>query len=317
MYLQHFGLTEYPFALTPDTEFFTGLPQHQAALNVLLIGLTQGEGFIKIVGEVGSGKTLLCRQLLNLLNQQKQPMGSKVAVADFYTAYIPNPNLTSEQLYTAVAEELGLKVSEQTSPHLLLKTTTERLIALHRQGKAVVLMIDEAQAMPERTLEALRLLTNLETEKTKLLQVVLFGQPELDQMLSKPSLRQLKQRITFNYQLAPLASEHIEHYLEHRMRVAGYTGTSIFTKKTKRLLARASGGLPRLINILSHKALLSAFGSGAHRVSPNHVRQAILDTDITSEAKAQVALSPTLKCMGTLLAILLISAAVTIFKASV
>lgn len=315
MYLQHFGLDEYPFALTPDTDFFTGLPQHQEALNVLLVGLHQGEGFIKIVGEVGSGKTLLCRQLLNLLNQQSPAPGVEDAETDFYTAYIPNPNLSSEQLYAAVAEELGLTELEETSPHLLLKAITERLIALHRGGKTVVLLIDEAQAMPERTLEALRLLTNLETEKTKLLHVVLFGQPELDQTLSQPELRQLKQRITFNYRLQPLQSEHIEHYLEHRMRIAGYKGVPIFNKNTKRLLAKASGGLPRLINILSHKALLAAFGSGEHRVRPAHVKQAVMDTELASPTTGQAVITPMVKVIGSLLAMVLVTVTVFIFKA--
>lgn len=165
MYLQHFALKEYPFTLTPDTEFFFGQGVHQEALNVLLVALQAGEGFIKITGEVGTGKTLVCRRLLNLLDDA------------FVTAYLPNPFVDPKALQLGLAEELGLACSPQIDSHTLLKTITQRLIELDAAGKRAVLLLDEAQSLPDDTLEALRLLTNLETEKRKLLQVVLFGQP--------------------------------------------------------------------------------------------------------------------------------------------
>lgn len=267
MYLKHFGLEEFPFSLTPDTQFFTKLPSHQEALNVLLIGLQNGEGFIKIVGEVGTGKTLLCRQLLRLLDDQ------------YITAYIPNPNLSPKQLYIAVADELGIECELDEGTHFILKKITKRLVELHEQGKIVVLLLDEAQTLPEESLEAVRLLTNLETEKTRLLQVVLFGQPELDTKLDNASMRQLKQRITFSYQLQPLADNHLEFYLNHRMAVAGYEGMPLFKKHTLKQLGHASGGIPRLINVLCHKSLMVAFGLGERSIKPSHIKKAVEDTE--------------------------------------
>ena len=189
MYLEHFGLREYPFSLTPDSRFFFAYRQYQEALNTLLVALRTGEGFIKITGEVGTGKSLLCRKLLNS------------AEPSIYTAYIPNPLMAPSALGMALAEELGLQLSPSLGQHRIIKAITRRLIALNREGNNVVLCIDEAQTMPLRTMEALRLLTNLETEQQKLLRVVLFGQPELDQKLSDPAIRQLRQRITFSLSL--------------------------------------------------------------------------------------------------------------------
>jgi hypothetical protein len=171
MYQTHFGLASLPFTITPDTGFFHNAGTHQEALNVLLVALRTGEGFIKVTGEVGTGKTLLCRQLLNNLE------------ADFVTAYIPNPFLNPTALRMALAEELGIEFARNIGQHRLLKLITERLVELNAAGKRVVLLLDEAQAMPDDSLEALRLLTNLETEHDKLMQVVLFGQPELDRRL--------------------------------------------------------------------------------------------------------------------------------------
>lgn len=267
MYLEHFGLREYPFSLTPDTQFFTKIPSHQRALNVLLIGLQSGEGFIKIVGEVGTGKTILCRQLMHLLDQH------------FLTVYIPNPQLTPVQLYMAVADELGIAYGAESSSPLLLREITRKLIKLYGNGKKVVLLIDEAQAMPDVGIEALRLLTNLETEKAKLLQVVLFGQPELDEKLQKPSLRQLKQRITFSYRLQPMEQSYLDFYVNHRLMVAGFKGGPLFRGDTLHLLSKGSGGIPRLVNILCHKALMSAFGMGTRNIKLQHIRQAIHDTE--------------------------------------
>ena len=267
MYESHFGLQEAPFALTPNTRYFLRARSHNDALELLLVALREREGFIKITGEVGTGKTLLCRLLLNELEQ------------DAFTAYIPNPHLTPETLYAAVAEELGVDVNTCTNTHQIIKALNERLIALAMEQRPVVLVIDEAQAMPENTIEALRLLTNLETESTRLLQVVLFGQPELDELLKRDSLRQLRQRITFQYRLAPLDKVLVAQYLRHRLAQAGYNGGDLFSPSALRLIARSSGGIPRLVNIIAHKSLLAAWGKGDRQVSRAHVMLAIRDTE--------------------------------------
>lgn len=267
MYQEHFGLNQAPFTLTPDTGFFYDRGSHQQALNVLLLALHHGEGFIKISGEVGTGKTLLCRQLLGLLDHR------------FVSAYIPNPFLNPTALRMALADELGIRFARNIGQHRLLKLITERLIELSRAGKQVVLLLDEAQAIPDESLEALRLLTNLETEKRKLLQVVLFGQPELDTRLMQKNLRQLRQRIAFSYQLKPLDRHALHEYVHHRLHVAGFQGRALFSRAALGTLRRASRGIPRLVNLLSHKALMSAYGLGSSRVRRAHVRRAVRDTE--------------------------------------
>lgn len=267
MYLKHFGLREFPFNLTPDTGFFFRYGSHQEAYNVLLVALRTGEGFIKVTGEVGTGKTLLCRLLLNTLGDE------------FVTAYIPNPFITPAALHMALADELHIEYRRNSGQHRLLKQISDRLIELNAAGKRVALLIDEAQTLPANTLEALRLLTNLETEKSKLLQVVLFGQPELDQRLENPALRQLRQRITFAHQLIPIDLHGFEGYITHRLHVACYQGPPLFSRRTLAAMHRASRGIPRLINILCHKALLAAYGRGDSVVLPVHVRMAAHDTE--------------------------------------
>jgi MSHA biogenesis protein MshM len=267
MYQHYYGLKEAPFSLTPDTEFFFGYEAHQEALNVLLVALRSGEGFIKVTGEVGTGKTLVCRKLMGLLDEE------------FVVAYIPNPQLNPNALRAALADELGIEFARNIGQHRLLKIITERLIELSSENKRVVVLIDEAQAMPEETLEALRLLTNLETEKFKLMQVVMFGQPELDKKLNEQSVRQLKQRITFSYQLKPLDKNNVGSYIQHRLVIAGYEGTELFNARAVKEMARASRGIPRLINILSHKAMLAAFGQGAKQIDKEHIRMAVKDSE--------------------------------------
>ncbi|MCK5640439.1 MAG: AAA family ATPase [Gammaproteobacteria bacterium] len=267
MYLEHFGLSEFPFSLTPDTGFFFPYGHYQDALNTLLVALKSGEGFIKVTGEVGTGKTLLCRKLLNTLGE------------GFHTAYIPNPALTPSALNLALADELGLVLARNIGQHRTLKEISKCLIELSAAEKKVVLCIDEAQAMPAETLEALRLLTNLETEKRKLLQVVLFGQPELDQHLARPSARQLRQRITFSHQLQPIDYDGVSAYVSHRLLVAGSAGTVQFQPKAMNDLYRASRGIPRLINILSHKALMACYGQGMKCVTGQHIKAAADDTE--------------------------------------
>lgn len=267
MYQDYFSLTEAPFSITPDTSYFYAQGHFAEALNTLLVALRAGEGFIKVTGEVGTGKTLLCRKLLNTVEES------------FVTAYIPNPMLTPYGLQSAVADELGLDLSRHYGHHQLLKLINNRLLELSAEDKHVVLCIDEAQAMPIETMEALRLLTNLETEKQKLLQVILFGQPELDDHLNVKEVRQLKQRITFSYQLKPIDKDDMEMYLLHRLNVAGYKGNNLFEKSAMTSLFKASRGIPRLINILAHKSMMSAYGEGAKHIDRNNMRAAIKDTE--------------------------------------
>lgn len=270
MYQAHFGLQELPFGITPDTSYFFPATSAQAALNTLLVACRAGEGFIKITGEVGTGKTILCRQFLACLAREQ-----------FHTAYIPNPMLEPAALLLALAEELEVKLPEQYGEHNrhpVFKAINRRLIQIASTGKRVVLCIDEAQAMPVATLEALRLLTNLETEKRKLLQIVLFGQPELDKKLALQEIRQLAQRISFQYDLQCFDLPQTQLYIAHRLQIAGYQGVELFDAAACRALHQASRGVPRLLNILAHKSLLAAFGRGLPQVGVPQVIAASRDT---------------------------------------
>jgi len=265
MYHRFFNLKELPFTLSPDTEYFFSYGHYANALNTLIIALRTGEGFIKVTGEVGTGKTLLCRKLLNTIGKNFTPI------------YIPNPQLSPHGLQVALAEELKLPITRYT--HRLLNKITERLTELAEAGQHVILCIDEAQAMPKETLEALRLITNLETEKQKLIQVALFGQPELDVSINDPAVRQLKQRITFSYQLEPLNRDEMDAYIIHRLRVAGFVGTHLFDENALSAIHKASTGIPRLVNILCHKSLMVAYGQGQRVISGSQAELAIRDTD--------------------------------------
>jgi MSHA biogenesis protein MshM len=267
MYLAHFGLRELPFGLTPDTAYAYATRAHQEALNTLLIASQHGEGFIKVTGEVGTGKTLLCRRFLASLGD------------DCVTCYLPNPLLTPATLLRALADELELKLSPQASDYELHKAINGELLALAAEDRRVIVCVDEAQALPLQSLETLRLLSNLETEKRKLLQVVLLGQPELDTQLALTSMRQLRQRIAFHYRLTGMDRAELRHYLHHRVHVAGRTGVELFSPGAIAALQRATGGTPRLVNILAHKALLAVYGAGGDTVDAAHVRAAARDTD--------------------------------------
>ncbi len=274
MYLYHFGLTELPFTLTPNTAFYVGLEPHNEALAVLLTALKTGEGFIKVVGEVGTGKTLLCRKLLNEIPEH------------FVTAYIPNPYLKPDELRRAVAVELGVKQAQRMSVQLLTQRIQQRLLELHSEGHSVVLILDEAQALPEESLEALRLFTNLETETRKLLQVVLFAQPELDARLATTKFRQLKQRITFSYRLRPMTALEVQSYIQHRLQVAGYKGAALFSNALAKKVAKVSLGIPRLVNVLCHKMLMLSYGQGQYQLTNQHLSAAIKDTEATESPSA-------------------------------
>jgi len=267
MYLEHFGMQEMPFSITPDTHYFYNYGSYREALNVLLVALRSGEGFIKISGEPGTGKTLLCRKMLNILNDK------------FVTAWLPNPCLTPASLRMALADELGIKYARNIGQHRILELINNRLIELNTEGRQTVLFLDEAQALPDESMEALRLLTNLETEKNKLLQVVLFGQPELNERLAQNKLRQLRQRITFSQELETIDITGIKGYLAHRLLVAGYHGKPLFDRDTIEGLHRISQGVPRTINVLSHKMLMVAYGQGLSNITLRHLQLAAEDTD--------------------------------------
>lgn len=275
MYKHHFGLRELPFGITPDTSYFFACPNYQQALNTLLVAAKSGEGFIKITGEVGTGKTLLCRKFLATLDDS------------FVTAYIPNPYLEPRSLMLALADELGIELDQDADQHQVLKAINQRLLILAREDKRVLLCLDEAQAMPLESLEALRLLTNLETEKRKLLQIVLFGQPELDVKLQQDAIRQLTQRITFHYRLSPLSRDDVDFYVAHRLNVAGFSGGRLLTRGAVRALHTASGGIPRLINILAHKSLMLTYGEGRQQVRAQSIRAAAKDTEAARSTLVQ------------------------------
>ncbi|MGB7540470.1 MAG: AAA family ATPase, partial [Burkholderiales bacterium] len=197
---------------------------------------------------------------------------------NWVSAYIPNPNLEPKTLLLALADELGTKLDNDLDQHRLIKALNLALLDFARQKKRVVVCLDETQAMPLDSLETLRLLTNLETEKRKLAQVVLFGQPELDEKLSQDSIRQLRQRITFQHHMGTLTREETDHYLSHRLAIAGYSGDSVFSPAAVKVIYRASRGVPRLINILASKALMLAYGEGGRKVTAQHARDATFDT---------------------------------------
>src|SRR5512134_38131 len=228
MYLSHFGLNEPPFRITPHTEFFFSGANRGATLEALLYAITHDEGIVKVTGEVGSGKTLLCRVLIERLPKQVE------------TIYLANPSFSRDEILYAVAEELKIDFSRERAT-IALRALQDRLIASYAEGRRTVILIDEAHAMPEETLEQVRLLSNLETSRHKLLQIVLFGQPELDEVLGLPSLRQLKDRITHSFRMRPLSREEAAHYLSFRMRAAGYRGPDVFAPEAVARIARASG----------------------------------------------------------------------------
>ena len=263
-----FGVKEMPFSLVPNTQYYVALPSHHECFNLLMFAIASGDGFIKVTGEVGTGKTLLCRRLLNALDE-----------GQYYSAYLPNPRLNPVELKRAVAKELQVPDLGWVSDQNLLDEINKRLIELAHEDKKVVLVIDEAQALPEDSIEELRLLTNLETETSKLMQIVMFGQPELDEIIAQHQFRQLRQRITFSHVLDRLTRSGVGQYIHHRMTVAGYNGAPIFEKAAVSLLHKATEGTPRLINIVSGKALLIAFSKGQKTVKKAMVKAALNDTE--------------------------------------
>jgi type II secretory pathway predicted ATPase ExeA len=275
LYLEHFGLSEAPFRITPHTDFFFDGADRGATLEALSYAVLHDEGIVKVVGEVGSGKTMLCRVLMERLP------------AEVDTLYLATPSLARDEILHAIADELDLRFSQERRT-VALRELQEHLIGLYGAGRRVVILIDEAHVMPEDTLEQVRLLSNLESNRHKLLQIVLFGQPELDVTLAKTELRQLRDRITHSLRTRPLAPAEVAKYISFRMRAAGYRGPEAFLPAAAALIARASGGLTRRINILSDKSLLAAFTDNTHAVGRRQVRAAIADSEFGVAQRSRV-----------------------------
>ncbi len=266
MYLEHFGLDQPPFRITPDTRVFYPGGERGAVLEALVWAVESGEGIIKVVGEVGSGKTMLSRMLANRLP------------AHVDIVYMVNPGLGPDDVLPAIAFELGLEY-ESGERLAIQHRLHEDLVRRHAEGRQVVVFIEEAQNMPLETLETLRLLSNLETDDSKLLQIILFGQPELDEKLDANEIRQLRERITHSFDLRPLLGQDVSEYLNFRLRAVGYRGPDLFSKPVARELNRHAHGLIRRLNVLADKTLLAAYAEGTHSVSRRHARRAVRERE--------------------------------------
>ncbi len=263
VYQSFFGLSQVPFSLTPTTSLFHGLEPHYEAIQTVLSAVDMGEGIVKVTGEVGTGKTLVCRMLINQLKDR------------VHLIYLPNPILTGVELKQAVAAELSLPTGLDSVS--LVDAIHHKLLDIHQQGRTVVALIDEAQALSDEAIETLRLFGNLETEHRKLLQIVILGQPELDERLQQHNLRQFRQRITFSAQLRPLSMAETVAYIEHRLTLCG-GDAELFNAHLKKSIWKATQGIPRMINQVCHKSLLMTFMEQKKRVENHHVFSALHDT---------------------------------------
>ncbi|HRJ48264.1 MAG TPA: AAA family ATPase [Opitutaceae bacterium] len=265
MYQSFYGFKEMPFNITPDPKFLYLSPTHQEALQHLKYGVVEKKGFIVLVGEVGCGKTTLCRRFLNELDS-----------AHFDTALILNPRVTETQMLKAILTELGETKLARSQVDLVAQMNRVLLERIER-GRDIVLIIDEAQNLSFEVLEQVRLLSNLETDKQKLLQIVLMGQPELKDVLAQEELRQLRQRILVHYELNPLTLHDMQHYIQHRLTLAGSIGRPTFTAWALKAIHRASKGIPRVVNNLCDKAMLSAYIRESDEVNYWDARRAVKD----------------------------------------
>ncbi len=291
MYYAHFGLKEPPFKITPNTEVFYTGGNRGAVLDALIYAINSGEGIVKVVGEVGSGKTMLCRMLQTMLPDKIESI------------YLANPSVAPEDVLHAIAFELQLKLPKNADRLKVMQVLQAHLLACHAAGKQVVIFVEEAQGMPLATLEEIRLLSNLETKHDKLLQMVLFGQPELDENLNQTNIRQLRERITHSFNLAPLQTKEIGEYLIFRLRAAGYFGPHLFSKNAIAKIAASAEGLVRRVNILADKSLLAAFADNEYQVTPKHVQAAIGDSEFGVEASKKQAKKSQMLMLVALLAL--------------
>jgi type II secretory pathway predicted ATPase ExeA len=275
LYYPHFGLQQPPFKITPNTDFFFSGSNRGAVLDALVYAITNGEGIVKVVGEVGSGKTMLCRMLQTILPERIESI------------YLANPSVAPEDVLHAIAFELQLQLPKDADRLKVMQALQAHLLSRHAEGRQVVIFVEEAQGMPLATLEEIRLLSNLETKQDKLLQIVLFGQPELDENLNQEQIRQLRERITHRFNLAPLQTKDVAEYLIFRLRAAGYHGPHLFTDASIKKLSEAAQGLVRRVNILADKALLAAFADNVYQVTPKHVNAAIQDSEFAESSYGQ------------------------------
>jgi len=265
-YLAHFGLKEHPFTLTPNTNQYFPIDKHVEIIQSVQFGLARNTGILKVVGDVGTGKTMLCRLLLR-----------KLVAANDAVAYLNAPQVDPESLVGLVCAEFGLETGTKAQ---MLQALNTFLLEQHALGRNAVLIVDEAQALGAAGLEAIRLLSNLETERNKLLQIVLFGQSELDELLAQPNLRQINQRIGFFFNTGPLSMAEAVHYMSHRVKCSRVDGVDfpVFSQGAMEMLASSGSFVPRVINILGDKALLVAYGEGAIQVTEKHAQAAIDDS---------------------------------------
>ena len=292
MYTRFFGLNEKPFSITPDPRYLFMSARHGEALAHLVYGVTESGGFMQLTGEVGTGKTTLVRTLL--LN--RMPANANVAV-------VLNPQLSAREFLVTICEELHVPVpDERDSIKALIDTLNSYLLTAHADGRRTILVVDEAQNLAPDVLEQVRLLTNLETAKQKLLQIILIGQPELRELLARNDLRQLAQRITGRYHLEPLSKEETEQYIEHRLKVAGALG-EVFDVGAKREAFRLTQGVPRLINVICDRALLGAFSSENRRVNRRTIRKAA--AEVTGKADTANTLRQALPVIGIVAAVII------------
>jgi len=265
MYESFFGLTESPFNMTPDPRFVYFSKHHQEALSAMKYGVQYRRGFIQVTGEIGAGKTTLSRSLLNQLGD------------DVHSALILNPKLSDLELLQTIVEDFGIKPTSKKRKAYFDALNTF-LLEETQKGKNAVLIIDEAQLLTPRALEGIRLLSNLETPSQKLLQIILIGQPELKDLIARPDLRQLRQRITVRFHLPALFHEEVSNYLEQRLRVAGLT-EKVFLDDAVQMISEFSGGIPRLINVLADRAMLGAYANGVKQISAGMIEYALADIE--------------------------------------
>ncbi len=276
MYYEYFGLKQPPFKITPDPSLFFPGGDRGAILDALIYAIVSGEGIVKLVGEVGSGKTTLCRML-----EKELPDNVEIV-------YLANPSLSPDNILHAIAFELKLKVQPDDSRLKVMNSLQNYLLEQHAENKQVVVFVEEAQSMPIATLEEIRLLSNLETAQNKLLQIVIFGQPELDVMISKPEIRQLKERITYSFYLSPFKPHEVKDYINSRLRACGYRSVELFSDKAIKTISKYSNGLLRRINILSDKALLASYADNQSTVSVKHVKLAARETEFVDKQEFPV-----------------------------
>ena len=279
MYYDYFGLNQPPFRITPDTRLFYSGAKRGAILEAMKYAVHAGEGIIKVVGEVGSGKTMLCRKLQEEFNDNVE------------VVYLANPSLAPENTLHAIATELDLDVNFNDDRLKVMNQLQDYLLLAHSEGRKVVVFIEEAQSMPLATLEEIRLLSNLETGQSKLLQMIIFGQPELDEMLKQKSIRQLKERITYTFHLDPLKRDDIRDYLNSRLRACGYRAEDMFHSGAIKIIHKFSKGLLRRVNILADKAMLAAYADNTNMVTKKHILHAASDSEFM-DTKLQFFLQP-------------------------